>query len=108
MSGWRHLSWQHSQVVRCERRIERSCRVSNRHDAPAGGFSLWLESELECDDERLLEAAIDHGVSFDPGRLFRTTARRGLAIRLCFSAVEAASIDEGVARLRRALLRVMR
>jgi 2-aminoadipate transaminase len=79
-----------------------------RHDAPAGGFSLWLESELECDDEHLLAAAIEHGVSFDPGRLFRTTGRRGLAIRLCFSAVEAAAIDEGVARLRRALRRVMR
>jgi 2-aminoadipate transaminase len=79
-----------------------------RHDAPAGGFSLWLESELECDDEHLLAAAIEHGVSFDPGRLFRTTARRGLAIRLCFSAVEAAAIDEGVARLRRALGRVVR
>jgi 2-aminoadipate transaminase len=79
-----------------------------RYDAPVGGFSLWLESELACDDERLLEAAIEHGVSFDPGRLFRTTARQGLAIRLCFSAVDAAAIDEGVARLRRALSRVMK
>jgi 2-aminoadipate transaminase len=73
---------------------------------PAGGFSLWLESELRCDDERLLVAAIEHGVSFDLGRLFRTTARPGLAIRLCFSAVDAGSIDEGVARLGRALTEV--
>jgi 2-aminoadipate transaminase len=79
-----------------------------RYVAPTGGFSLWLESDLPGDDEHLLAAAIEHGVSFDPGRLFRTTARPGLAIRLCFSAVDAASIDEGVARLRRALRQVVK
>jgi 2-aminoadipate transaminase len=69
---------------------------------PGGGFSLWLESELELDDEQLLKAAVAHGVSFDPGRLFRVSAGR-LALRLCYSAVHERDIDEGVQRLKRAL-----
>jgi 2-aminoadipate transaminase len=74
-----------------------------RFTPPQGGFSLWLESDLAIDDEKLLEAAIARGVSFDPGRLFRTRPAPGLALRLCFSAVAARDIDEGVARLAQAL-----
>jgi 2-aminoadipate transaminase len=72
---------------------------------PRGGFSLWLESDLEIDDEKLLEEAIEAGVSFDPGRLFRTRPARGLALRLCYSAVLAQDIDHGVERLAGALAR---
>jgi len=73
---------------------------------PGGGFSLWIQSELELDDEELLKAAIAHGVSFDPGRLFRVS-RGGLALRLCYSAIEERDIDEGVQRLARALERCL-
>lgn len=79
-----------------------------RFEPPAGGFSLWLESDLACNDERLLETAIEYGASFDPGRLFRTAGQRGLAIRLCFSAISAEAIDDGVGRIQRALRQVMR
>jgi len=73
---------------------------------PGGGFSLWLESGLELDDQELLETAIAQGVSFDPGRLFRISAGR-LALRLCYSAIEARDIDEGVRRLAGALERYL-
>jgi 2-aminoadipate transaminase len=74
--------------------------------APVGGFSLWLASDLRCSDARLLEAAIERGASFDPGSLFRVSAQPGLALRLSFSAVPEAAIDEGVTRIARALERV--
>jgi 2-aminoadipate transaminase len=74
--------------------------------APLGGFSLWLESDLRCSEARLLEATIERGASFDPGSLFRISTQPGLALRLSFSAVPEAAIDEGVARIARALERV--
>ena len=77
-----------------------------RCSAPLGGFSLWLESDLRCSEARLLEAAIERGASFDPGSLFRVSTQPGLALRLSFSAVPEAAIDEGVARIARALKRV--
>lgn len=74
-----------------------------RCQTPAGGFSLWLESDDCCDEARLLEAAIEHGASFDPGSLFRVVSKPGLALRLSFSSVPQADMDEGVARIARAL-----
>jgi hypothetical protein len=43
------------------------------------------------------------GVSFDPARIFRPDDASGpLGLRLCFSNVAAAELDEGVCRLARA------
>ena len=48
-------------------------------------------------------AAIDAGVSFDPGSMFRPDrAAHPLAIRLCFSAAPTTSFEEGARRLARA------
>ena len=74
-----------------------------RFEPPRGGFSLWLESDLVLDDERLLAAAIEQGASFDLGRVFRAQPSDKLAVRLCFSAVAEAEIDEGVRRIGKAL-----
>jgi 2-aminoadipate transaminase len=73
---------------------------------PVGGFSLWLESERAIDDLALLKEAVKAKVSFDPGSSFRVRPSTKLAFRLCFSAVPSGSIEEGVARLARALARV--
>lgn len=79
-----------------------------RCERPRGGFSLWAESKLPIDDEQLLACAIELGASFDPGRMFRAFAGGPLALRLCYSAVPEADIDEGVARIAQALERVRR
>jgi 2-aminoadipate transaminase len=72
-----------------------------RFAEPAGGFSLWLEApDPDGDDVALLACAVAHGVSFDPGRLFRAgEAPRPLALRLCFSAEPPERLEEGVRRL---------
>jgi 2-aminoadipate transaminase len=75
---------------------------------PVGGFSLWLESDLALDDQRLLELAVGEGVSFDLGQPFRARPSAKLAIRLCYSAVPEADIPSGVARVARALRRARR
>jgi 2-aminoadipate transaminase len=90
----------------------RSCRLLTavrRHlpawrcDEPEGGFALFLESDEPGDDLALLETATRHGVSFDPGRIFRPNGSGApLGLRLCFSNAGARELDEGVRRLARA------
>jgi 2-aminoadipate transaminase len=72
-------------------------------EPPIGGFSIWLESQLEHDSEELLAAAIRRGAAFDPGSMFSASRRRKLAIRLCYSTVPEADTDEGVARIAQAI-----
>jgi 2-aminoadipate transaminase len=67
---------------------------------PEGGFSIFVETDLEGDDARLLATATRAGVSFDPGRLFRVDERSSpIALRLCFSTVSPRDLDEAARRL---------
>jgi 2-aminoadipate transaminase len=81
-----------------------------RFTAPEGGFAIWAvapEGHRPVDELTFLRAAIDAGVSFDPGSTFRPDrAAHPLAVRLCFSAAPVASFEEGAARLARAWRRV--
>lgn len=81
-----------------------------RFDFPEGGFALWLEAPVpDCPGGELglLEAAIEEGVSFDPGSSFRPDrSPQPLALRLCFSALDARELTEGARRLARAWRRV--
>jgi 2-aminoadipate transaminase len=70
---------------------------------PAGGFSVWVETQERASEETFLRLALAEGVSFDPGSAFR--AQPGddpLAFRLCYSAADPAQFDDGVRRLVRA------
>ncbi len=67
---------------------------------PEGGFSIFVETGEAVDDARFLAVAVAHGVSFDPGRLFRPDARSDrLAFRLCYSATPPEGLRDAVARL---------
>lgn len=69
-------------------------------EEPQGGFSLWLRAPEHGDSIDLLAQAVTHGVTFDPGRLFQPTRHaRRLALRVCFSGVEADALEEGTRRL---------
>jgi 2-aminoadipate transaminase len=77
-----------------------------RFTFPAGGFALWLEPDQpDCEGGELglLRAAIEEGVSFDPGSGFRPDkAEHPLALRLCFSALDPDDLAQGARRLARA------
>jgi 2-aminoadipate transaminase len=80
--------------------LARLAPPSWRFTRPDGGFSVWVETDDELDDVALLEHAIHHGVSFDPGRQFRPADAAGpLAFRLSFSSVAPGAISRGVRRL---------
>lgn len=91
------------------RRADRMERALRKHlpgwrfDPPAGGFAIWVEPDAEPNEAFLLAAAIEHGVAFDPGSLFRAHgAVSPFALRLCFSSVACdEDLDEGVRRLAR-------
>jgi len=66
---------------------------------PSGGFFTWLSLPLGCDTSELLDAAMASRVAFVAGRPFYPDARPSSEIRLSFSRVQEAEIDEGVRRL---------
>ena len=91
---------------RCERLLALLPRLHGiRFGMPEGGFSVWVETEGVENDERLLKRALARGVAFDPGTLFRAEPNEHstLSFRLSFSAVPVAKMEEGIARLGKAL-----
>jgi 2-aminoadipate transaminase len=91
------------------RRAERFVRALRRAfptfriEDPEGGFCVWVETDEDGDDTALLSIATDHGVSFDPGRLFRHDERSSpIAMRLCYSATAIPELETAVSRLERA------
>lgn len=78
-----------------------------RFAEPSGGFAVFAEVDHPAvhptDDEEWLRTAIEHGVAFDPGSLFRVRPNpRSLAMRLCYSATKIPDLLEAVHRLERA------
>jgi 2-aminoadipate transaminase len=69
---------------------------------PGGGYFLWLELSDGTDTPAALAAAKDEGVSFVAGPDFMLAGGES-SLRLSFAGVPAERIDEGVARLARAL-----
>jgi 2-aminoadipate transaminase len=70
---------------------------------PRGGFFLWATLSGGENDEALLARALEERLIFVTGSAFFVDGRGHDTIRLAFSAAREAEIDEGVARLARAL-----
>ena len=69
---------------------------------PEGGYFLWLTLTDDVDTPTLLEAARDEGVAFVAGPDFMLEGG-GSSLRLSFASVPVERIDEGIARIARAL-----
>jgi 2-aminoadipate transaminase len=70
---------------------------------PEGGFSLWVVPDEDKDEAKLMALALEEGVSFDPGSMFRFDgSATPLALRMCFSCNSPSELHEGVARLSKA------
>jgi 2-aminoadipate transaminase len=65
---------------------------------PEGGYFLWIELPEGTDSRAVTAAAKDRGVIVTPGTEFIVDGGER-ALRLAYSGVDAAEIDEGVARL---------
>jgi DNA-binding transcriptional MocR family regulator len=70
---------------------------------PQGGFSLLLTLPPGLTATTLLPVAFERGVEFTPGPAFFLDGGGERTLRLAFSSVAAARIDEGVRRLGEAI-----
>jgi 2-aminoadipate transaminase len=102
--------WLNEQVARscalyarkCERMLaalERSMPNDVRWTQPRGGFFSWLTLPAETDSVELARRAVERGVGIVPGTLFFIDGSGADRVRLSFSMVDVAQIDEGIAQL---------
>ena len=89
---------------RMARAMEASLPASARYERPGGGFFFWVRLAEGTDSERLLRRAIEeHQTAFVAGTPFYEDGRGAECLRLSFSFVNSDAIDEGIARLGRAI-----
>jgi 2-aminoadipate transaminase len=84
--------------------LERAMPEGARWTQPQGGFFSWLTLPAGSDAVDLAARAAESGVGVTPGTLFYPDGRGGDNVRLSFSLVDEALIDDGIERLA-ALLR---
>jgi DNA-binding transcriptional MocR family regulator len=70
---------------------------------PGGGLYLWCRLATQLESTALLREALAAGVAFANGELFYPDSSGGRELRLCYSALPAEKIEEGVRRLARGL-----
>ncbi|MGV9802290.1 aminotransferase-like domain-containing protein [Mycobacterium sp. NPDC003449] len=71
---------------------------------PDGGFFLWVTfADRHIDTQALFETALAEGVAYIPGAAFSVNNNFRNSLRLCFATSTPDRIDEGVARLKRAI-----
>jgi 2-aminoadipate transaminase len=79
--------------------LGRSMPEGARWTRPQGGFFSWLTLPDGVNAEDLARRAVERSVGIVPGTLFFPDGRGADTVRLSFSLVEEAQIDEGIARL---------
>jgi 2-aminoadipate transaminase len=103
--GWIDEQLEASRALyrrKCERllaALERSMPAGTRWTTPAGGFFSWLTLPPGGDAALLAKRAVEVGVGIVPGTVFYPDGRGADNVRLSFSLVEEAAIDEGILRL---------
>jgi 2-aminoadipate transaminase len=79
--------------------LDRAMPPNVRWTRPEGGFFTWLTLPDETDAGDLARRAAEQGVAVVPGTLFFPDGRGVDNVRLSFSMVDEAAIDEGIERL---------
>jgi len=79
--------------------LERWMPAGTRWTSPKGGFFSWLTLPDGGDAADLARRAVERGVGIVPGSLFFPDGRGVDNVRLSFSLVDEAVIDEGIERL---------
>ena len=70
-----------------------------RYTRPDGGMFVWMTLPEEADSFKILDAAIDAGVTFLPGPTFYTDGGGRNQMRLSYSQSDDERIEEGIRRL---------
>ena len=103
--GWIDEQLAESRLLyrrKCERMLaalERFMPATARWTTPSGGFFSWLTLPEGIDAGELAQRAVQRGVAIVPGSLFYADGRGASNVRLSFSLVDEAQIDDGIERL---------
>jgi 2-aminoadipate transaminase len=87
---------------RCQHMLDALARempTGTRWITPEGGFFVWVTLPGEITSNALLPTAGKHGVAYLPGSAFYPDRRKEPTLRLGFSTLDEAIIDEGIRRL---------
>jgi len=79
--------------------LERSMPEDALWTYPRGGFFSWLTLPDGADADDVARRAVERAVAVVPGSLFFPDGRGGGDVRLSFSLVDEAAIDDGIERL---------
>ncbi|MGU5795236.1 aminotransferase-like domain-containing protein [Aeromonas hydrophila] len=95
------------QRAAMEAALARHCPPGVSYTRPEGGMFLWLTLPASVSAMALFDEAIKEKVAFVPGAPFYVRPEIQNTLRLSFSCVDEATIEEGVKRLCRALARML-
>jgi DNA-binding transcriptional MocR family regulator len=79
-----------------------------RASTPQGGHHVWVTLNRPLSERELYTEAARHGVTFTPGGVVTAERHSQTNLRLSFSLLDPAELDEGVRRLARAMRQVRR
>lgn len=81
------------------RALEREMPKAVRFSRPSGGLFVWVELPPHLDARELLRRALERNVAFVPGGGFFPKGNKENTLRLSFSCMPVARIEEGIRRL---------
>jgi DNA-binding transcriptional MocR family regulator len=79
-----------------------------RANTPQGGHHLWVSLTRPLSERELYTEAARHGVTFTPGGVVTAERHSQTNLRMSFSLLDPAELDEGVRRFARAVRQVRR
>jgi DNA-binding transcriptional MocR family regulator len=88
--------------------LDRHLAGEYRANTPQGGHHLWVSLTRPLSERELYTEAARHGVTFTPGGVVTAERHSQTNLRMSFSLLDPAELDEGVRRFARALRQVRR
>ncbi|MCA1553192.1 MAG: aminotransferase class I/II-fold pyridoxal phosphate-dependent enzyme, partial [Chloroflexi bacterium] len=83
--------------------LDEHCKDLSTWNVPDGGIFLWLQTHDDVDDAKLLERAMEEGVTYRPGFAFSSNGGAKKNLRLAYSFQDQEAIEKGIAALGRAM-----
>lgn len=83
--------------------LEETCSTRATWTRPEGGFFVWMTLPDSVNPAKLAEAAAAEGVQYIPGKSFFADGRGSHNVRLAYSYMTEAEINEAIRRLSRAI-----